>query len=428
MIIQEEQGEELLGQIFLRSYTSFGVNVQICGSSLEDKISFSLDMARSYVQDPESFDFSKEKDINISPPLEYFPLLRSSQLIETSSIGAYRYELHTRCSSVHRIQYHHILFCYAPFQEKPCFVVSAESFGDFGPTLGVFHNKGHSNLGAKPNLLDIEYFREAAFSLVRKELLKETLVEQKDVLPDYMKGELIEKGLIGHFRCALYVDIPPKKKHLFFHVFALFMGEMKKPEFLFVLEKQKQDPTPKLVLYRHDVRSELGFEQSLLDVKMFRDRVVVLLKLILREEELKKLEITSLSAEVLLRIQVFFELILGSILVSLGILCVRSFGFSISNEMTHLLVTGSHGVTLMCAAITLRYAGIKSIQSLFFVFVLALPLYEPILLPFSFFALFLLQKLIARLFRYRDLEYNWMGLSYSARKKLKDIVFSAPIS
>lgn len=48
MIIQEE----LLGQIFLRSYTSFGVDVQVCASSLEEKISFSLEMARSSVQDP----------------------------------------------------------------------------------------------------------------------------------------------------------------------------------------------------------------------------------------------------------------------------------------------------------------------------------------------------------------------------------------
>ena len=120
--------------------------------------------------------------------------------------------------------------------------------------------------------------------------------------------------------------------------------------------------TPKLVLYRHDVRSELGFEQSLLDAKVFRDRVVVLLKLILREEELKKMEITPLTADVLLRIQRFFEFVLGGFLFSLALLSLSAFDASISNEMLLFLVAGSHGLTLMCAAITLRYAGIKNMQ------------------------------------------------------------------
>ena len=429
MMIQEEEGEGFLSQIFLRCYTAMGTQIDSCSDSLEEKRIFSLALAQQYIAAPESFIVDVAEAVEpLSPPLDYFPLLRSSQLIETSNIGAYRYELHTQCSSLQRIQYHHVLFCYAPFQEKPCFVVSAESFGELGPSIGVFHNKGHSNLGAKPNLLDINFFRDEAFSIVHRELLKKD-PQNQDALPDIRKGDLLEKGLIGSFRCALYTDIPAQNNAVFFHAFALFRGDVRVPEFLFVLEKQKHDPTPRLILYRNEVRNDLGFEDSLLDVKLFRDRVVSLLKLILREESFHKTQIHPASAMTMLRIQRFFELTQMSVFFSLVVVVWGSLASAaniIETPSFFLLLEGTHFLTLFCAAMCFRYANTSLLHTLFYVFMLAVPLFSPLFLPVSLFALWALYKTIAREFYHAQLEYNWIGLSHSARSFLHNIIKAHP--
>ena len=425
MMIQEE-GEGFLSQIFLRCYTAMGTQIDSCSDSLEEKIYFSISLAKRYIDNPQSFAVVVEENAEpLSPPLDYFPLLRSSQLIETSNIGAYRYELHTQCSSLQRIQYHHVLFCYAPFQEKPCFVVSAESFGEMGPSLGVFHNKGHSNLGAKPNLLDINFFRDEAFSLVHRELLKKDVTE-KDGIPDIRKGEILEKGLIGSFRCALYTELPAQNNVVFFHAFALFRGEVRQPDFLFVLEKQKYDPTPRLILYRNDTRNDLGFEDCFLDVKLFRDRVVSLLKLMLREEVFHKTQIQPLSAIMLLRLQRFFELTQMSVLFSLVVVVWGSLASAQKIETATLtfLLEGTHALTLLCAAMCFRYAKTSALHTLFYVLILALPFFSPILLPVSLFSFGALYRSVAHEFYHAQLEYNWIGLSHSSRSFLHNIMKS----
>ena len=76
MVIQDEGNEEILGQIFLRTYTSLGTNVDLCGSSLEEKIAFSLILARQYIEDPESFAVQEpQQELQFLPPLKYFPQL-----------------------------------------------------------------------------------------------------------------------------------------------------------------------------------------------------------------------------------------------------------------------------------------------------------------------------------------------------------------
>lgn len=428
MIIQDEGGEEVLGQVFLRSYTSLGTNVDLCGSSLDEKIAFSLLLARQYIDDPDSFIVNESQDApELLPPLQYFPQLQSSQLIETSSIGAYRYELHTQCASAQKIQYHHVLFCYAPFQERPCFVVSAESFGDFRPTLGLFHNNGHSNLGPKPNLLDISSFRETAFALVRKELLN-TETESDYILPPFQKGVLVEKGLIGSFRCAMFVDIPSHKGRSYFHGFALFAGGMTNPDFLFVLEKLPQSPTPSLVLYRHDTRTNLGYEQSMLDVKFFRDRVVALLRLILREEELRRNEIGPLTARALLRIQKFYMLVCGSVV--LNILLLIFGGDLVHKEQLggatlSLLSGGVYGATIMFSALLFRFVGLSNRASLVCLFVLCLPLIDKGFLWMAVLIGLLLGYAIGQKYQTHQLHYNWFGLSRSSMQKLSNIVYAS---
>ena len=430
MIIQDEGAEEVLGQVFLRSYTSLGTSVDLCGSSLDEKIAFSLILARQYIDDPDSFIVDESLEApELLPPLQYFPQLQSSQLIETSSIGAYRYELHTQCASAQKIQYHHVLFCYAPFEEKPCFVVSAESFGDFRPTLGLFHNNGHSNLGPKPNLLDISSFRETAFALVRKELLN-TDGEADYMLPPFQKGILVEKGLIGSFRCAMFVDIPQHKGRTYFHGFALFAGGMTKPEFLFVLEKSPHQPTPNLVLYRHDTCTNLGFEQSMLDVKFFRDRVVALLRLILREEELQRNEIGPLTAKSLLRIQKVYTLVCGS--VFLNILLLLFGGDLVHSEQLgaatlSLLSGGVYSFTVMCSALLLRFVGLSRRSSCVCLFVLCLPLIDKGFLWTAALIGILLGYVIGQKYQTYQLHYNWFGLSKSSKQKLSNIVYASSV-
>jgi len=428
MIIQDEGTEEVLGQVFLRSYTSSGTNVDLCGSSLDEKVAFSLILARQYIDDPESFIVNESQESSeLLPPLQYFPQLQSSQLIETSSIGAYRYELHTQCSSAQKIQYHHVLFCYAPFQEKPCFVVSAESFGDFRPTLGLFHNNGHSNLGPKPNLLDISAFRETAFSLVRKELLNSDH-EEGYILPPFQKGVLIEKGLIGSFRCAMFVDIPSPKERTYFHAFALFAGGMKKPDFLFVLEKVPQQPTPNLVLYRHDTCTNLGFEQSMLDVKFFRDRVVALLRLILREEELQRNEIGPLAAQSLLRIQKFYTFVFSSVFTNILLLLFGGYFVregQLSNATLSLFSDGVYASTIMFSAFLLRFVGLSRRMSLLCLLVLSLPLIDAVFLWMAGLIGVLITYVIGQKYQTYQLHYNWFGLSRGSIQKLRNIVYAS---
>ena len=429
MYIQHEAKEELLQQVFLRVYTALGTRVELSPLPLDEQISFALDIAKSYIQEPQSFAEEVPEESNVTPPLDYFPLLRSSQLVETSSIGAYRYELHTRCSSMQRIQYHHVLFCFAPFQKKPCFVVSAESFGGIGPTLGVFHDNGHSNLGVKVDLLDLSTFREEAFSLVRKELLKEKEIEEHNI-PEFEDGVLIEKGLIGRYRCALYTEVPSHQHSRFFHVFALYVASMNKPSFVFVMEKRKVDPTPKLVLYREGERHDLGFEESLLDVKLFRDRVVVLLKLILVEEERNNLDISSTSASILLRIQQFLELTFVGLVSTLSVLSLGSFvtdQASLSHDIIYLLSMGTHCSTLFFASLAMLFARIPRWHISFVVVILALPLYTIMLLPFSLFSLYVMHQLLLRYFLHHNLEHNGFGLSHEAKQKLRNIIESQPM-
>jgi len=429
MVIQHESVEELLQQVFLRVYTALGTRVELVPMPLEEQIACALDIAKAYIHDPQSFVEEIPENESITPPLDYFPLLRSSQLIETSSIGAYRYELHTRCSSMQRIQYHHVLFCYAPFQKKPCFVVSAESFGGVGPSLGVFHDNGHSNLGVKPNLITLEVFREEAFALVRKELLKESETEEFNV-PNFEQGLLIEKGLIGRYRCALYTDIPGQEQSLFFHVFALYVASMNKPNFVFVMEKRKNDPTPKLILYRDGERHDLGFEESLLDVKLFRDRVVVLLKLILVEEERHNVDISVTSASILLRIQQFLELTFVGLVSSLSVLSLGAFitvDAALSHDVLYLLSMGIHGATLFFASLSMLFARIPRTHIAFVLLVLALPLYKMMLLPFALFAFYLMHHFLLRYFLHHNLDYNGFGLSYAAKQKLRNIIDTQPL-
>ena len=428
MVIQDDEGEEVLGQVFLRSYTALGSHVDLCGSSLDEKLAFSLILARQYIDDPDSFIVQESQNPpELLPPLQYFPQLQSSQLIETSSIGAYRYELHTQCASAQKIQYHHVLFCYAPFQEKPCFVVSAESFGDFRPTLGLFHNNGHSNLGPKPNLLDISSFRETAFALVRKELLH-TESEADYILPPFQKGVLIEKGLIGSFRCAMFVDIPSHNGCTYFHGFALFAGGMTKPDFLFVLEKSPQQPTPNLVLYRHETCTNLGFEQSMLDVKFFRDRVVALLRLILREEELQRNEIGPQTAALLLRIQKMHMLVGASIFLNVVFLLVGA-GLVQDEYMNgatlSLLSGGIYSLTVCFSAFLLRFVGLSRRFSLLCLVTLCLPLLDRVFLWVAMLIGLMLAYLIGQKYRNYQLHYNWFGLSRGSIQKLRNIVYAS---
>jgi len=431
MIIQDDGSEEVLGQVFLRSYTSLGTNVDLCGASLDEKIAFSLLLARQYIDDPDSFIVNESQEApELLPPLQYFPQLQSSQLIETSSIGSYRYELHTQCASAQKIQYHHVLFCYAPFQEKPCFVVSAESFGDFRPTLGLFHNNGHSNLGPKPNLLDISSFRKTAFALVRKELLSSEH-EADYMLPPFQKGVLVEKGLIGSFRCAMFVDIPSYKGRTYFHGFALFAGGMTKPDFLFMLEKSPHQPTPNLVLYRHEACTNLGFEQSMLDVKFFRDRVVALLRLILREEELHRNEIGPLAAKSLLRIQKFYALVYGSafwniLLLLFGGSWIRNEQLSV--DTLYLFSGGVYSVTVMFCALLLRFVGLSKRSSLVCLILLSLPLLDKDFIWMSVLMGILLAHMICQKYQTYQLHYNWFGLSKSSMQKLKNIVYASSLN
>lgn len=432
MVIQDEGNEEILGQIFLRTYTSLGTNVDLCGSSLEEKIAFSLILARQYIEDPESFAVQEpQQELQFLPPLKYFPQLQSSQLVETSSIGAYRYELHTQCASLQKIQYHHVLFCYAPFEKHPCFVVSAESFGNFQPTLGLFHNNGHSNLGPKPNLLDISSFRETAFSLVRRELL-ETEEDPDEALPPFEKGELIEKGLIGAYRCAMFVDIPSRNERTFFHGFALFEGEMRNPDFLFVLEKTVQNPTPNLMLYRHGVCTNLGFEQSMLDVKFFRDRVVALLRLILREEELQKEEISPPDAQMLLNIHRFYTGIWGSIFINLFTLLIGNYLIvdGVIEQVTcTFFVSGIYCVTLMSTAIMLRFMRLSNRLIFGCLLLLGMPLIDIYFVSIAIFVMLLLHHVVGRSFQQHQLHHNWFGLSRQSVQKLRNIIYSvSPIT
>ena len=427
MVIQDEGAEEILGQVFLRSYTSLGTNVDLCGASLDEKIAFSVILARQYIDDPQSFIVQRaEEDSDLLPPLKYFPQLQSSQLVETASIGAYRYELHTQCASLQKIQYHHVLFCYAPFQENPCFVVSAESFGDFRPTLGLFHNNGHSNLGPKSNLLDIVSFRKAAFDLVRRELLQ-TEIESDEALPPFQQGELVEKGLIGSYRCAMFVNIPAIGERVFFHGFALFSGGMRKPDFLFVLEKSPEDPTPNLILYRHGVCTNLGFEQSMLDVKFFRDRVVALLRLILREEELQKEELSPATAKKLLNIHRFYLSMWVSIFVNVAVLLWGNHlvGRAVIDQVTLSFVSsGTHCITMMCSAIMLRFVGLSNRLIFGSLLLLGLPLLDVYFFAISIVVIQLFHHVVSQTFQRHHLHYNWFGLSRKTTERLKNIVYS----
>ena len=219
------------------------------------------------------------------PPLQYFPILPVYWDVQHRRISI-------RASyNVMRIRI--MLFCYA-FSREPLFCCFAESFGDFRLTLGLFHNNVRSNLGPKPTI-DVATFRERHFWYGKHCSLREEGGYYSHSRGSYRRLDCL-------FRCADVCWHPIQKVCIYFHGSA-FLQEEWKNRTSFLFENLHKNPPNGFVstwnLYN------LGFEQSMLDVKFFRDRVVAFS--LIFEKRIQRNEIGPLARS-LLRIRVICTL------------------------------------------------------------------------------------------------------------------------
>ena len=102
-------------------------------------------------------------------PLQYRPQLILSEVVETGTLGEYRFVLHTGCQAEGTILYRHLLFFYALDEDQPCLVISAEQSSRDPDCLMLcaFHGSRHKNMGSQHRIASVSDFREAAVALAR---------------------------------------------------------------------------------------------------------------------------------------------------------------------------------------------------------------------------------------------------------------------
>ena len=98
------------------------------------------------------------------PSLGYQPALVHSQVVETGTLGEYRFVLHTDCLAEGTIEYRHVMFFYALDESLPCLAISAEK-SSYDPSLlmlCLFKGRKHSNLGSKHDIESVSDFMQVA--------------------------------------------------------------------------------------------------------------------------------------------------------------------------------------------------------------------------------------------------------------------------
>jgi hypothetical protein len=122
---------------------------------------------RPPTRSPFPFSWGKPEKIEMMYPLvPYQPMIISSRLLRSGTIGSCWYQLHVDCRTDSSIQYQSLLLCMDPHRHQPCFVVS-EEIGVDCLFFCSFDAQGHHNLG-ECNFDTVDDFFELAMPLVEK--------------------------------------------------------------------------------------------------------------------------------------------------------------------------------------------------------------------------------------------------------------------
>ena len=159
-------------------------------------------------------------------------------------------------------------------------------------------------------------------------------------------------------------------------------------------------------------------------MKIFRDRVVALLRLLLSEEAKSKNEMSPYQARILLRVQMFFNLTFFAMLTTLGFLSLGPFTDSsslISDTGLILLAMGSYCAALIYISFGLRLAQVSwRLIAIIFGAMLS-PLFHSLLLPFAIGGVLLGHQLFLRYMLIHGCGCGWSGLSFEQKKILQGI-------
>ncbi len=108
--------------------------------SIDDFLSYAHSIAQKHLE---------IGDKEWHPPLQHYPILSDSVLLDYGSVEDYHYELHYDCTSTEFVQYNYILYCFPLQQRVPSLVLYIEQNADdngfeaTGENIGCFTTQKH---------------------------------------------------------------------------------------------------------------------------------------------------------------------------------------------------------------------------------------------------------------------------------------------
>ena len=258
---------------------------------------------------------SNELNYKNIPPLTEFPTLSGGRIIDSGLFGRYRFELHSRSEksnasvvdSETHFQYVHLLYLFAPRQNKPSIVVLAQKLMQQKHYVLMLHtSEGVMNIGVDRQLRYPTYFRKKALEILHDYLQIPVLLEHPSNHPSLLDSKMTEFGYIGTFRfevhdsCVIDLEGLPsytRKSSLqkdnisnasdvsihqdysqmeYIFVCYLYEGHSVEPLLSFAFEKLHPSHLPSLQMRDEKQVFEMGFDPNLYDVGVFRDRCITL--------------------------------------------------------------------------------------------------------------------------------------------------------
>ena len=427
LVMLNDSSESILGMSMLTMHTQFGYDVRMCGADLESFKACVLEAANQYITNPESFKPQPSEDTEEDYFLDNYPVVRNSKIIDIGSFGSYRYEIHTECKDPQ--DYDHLLYVFQAQMPDPFFVIAAKRIGKKF-ILHQYTTSGKEVLSTSFMVEDIEQFSAVALKKAKKFLeIDEDSDSSASIMPSIEESDLVETGNIGNFRCELHTDCYVDSAIKYIHVFFFYLGDGVEPQLAFTLEKHPKSPRPVMVLLMENKRMEFGFDEELLDTKVFRDRSIALAKLALSREHLEHHDVSLSRIRELLHIDQLY-MMTGTLMFLFFMVWSITFYFNMDSLPYFVgdLVAGSRWLLLFfCMGFHLRLLNSISktkMLNLLRTGLLVVPLFYVEQLSFYSILLFLWVAFFS--FRHALLKIRsygiaagWTGLSYKTSKMLQ---------
>ena len=214
VVVLDVQAIDGLNKRMLVLITHQGTAIRFCADKLSSFVEQSNAMVMAYLSNPEGlFEIPETSEQKVLTKMSQYPMMDGAKIVDSGLLGRYRYEIHTDGHSSNP-NYCHLLYLFAPREERPSAVVAAEQSSyhravknkgsNVQILLSLLTAESAVHVGYDLKLSKVSYFTERALAVIKEHL---KLDEAPPILtehPSLFNSELLEAGYLGHYRFEIH--------------------------------------------------------------------------------------------------------------------------------------------------------------------------------------------------------------------------------